>query len=551
MADITVENLSFSYPETDGYALENINMQIRQGEFVLICGESGCGKTTLLKHFKSVLTPGGTRSGRVLIDGTELSEIPEKRQAELIGYVFQSPDDQIVTDKVWHELAFAGESMKLDPAAIRLRCGEIAGYFDLQDKYYSPVNELSGGQKQILNLASVMTLSPDILILDEPVSQLDPIAADNFLSTVRKLNDDLGITVIISEHSLDRVFSMADRVIVMDDGRIVSCGTPQETADKFSSAEHRFFYMLPSPAQAAALGGLRGKLPLTVKDGRRLITSLNFSRELIEPEEKKCDKKAPALEFDEVYFRYSRSGEDVLKSFSMTLGHGEILGIVGGNGTGKSTALKAAAGLIFPHSGRIKVNSKKVKNAESLRRFTAYLPQEPSVLFVKDTVREELAETVRKDSAAPDKADIERVIEDMKLENLLDKHPFDLSGGESQRLGIAKILLAGADIILLDEPAKGMDPQFKNHFGKILRSLADAGRSIAVVSHDMEFAARIADRCIMTFDGGVISENAPRRFFAGNHFYTTAVNRTVRGVFPDCILTEEAAALCRKQTEKK
>lgn len=552
MAKISVKNLSFSYPKAEKKALDDINIDVAQGEFLLICGASGCGKTTLLRHFKSALMPGGTRSGCVYIDGRALNEIGEKEQAESIGFVFQSPDDQIVTDKVWHELAFAGESMCLDTQTIRLRCGEIAGYFDLADKYYSPVNELSGGQKQILNLAAVMTLSPDILILDEPTAQLDPVAADNFLSTLKKLNEDLGVTVIISEHSLDRVFSMADRVAVMDSGKIISCGSPKEIAAEIADADGKFFSLLPSVAQAAVLSNLGGEIPLTVKDGRRSFADHNFEKTLIEDRKKEeAKKREEIISLDEIYFRYSRTSKDVLKSFSLALGKGEVLGIVGGNGSGKSTALRILAGIGAAYSGKIKAESKRVKELSALRSRTAYLPQDPTTLFVKDTVKEELCETVKKNGEKPNDAEVARVIKQTELENLLGSHPFDLSGGETQRLGIAKILLADAPVLLLDEPAKGIDPKMKIKLGEILRSLAADGKAVAVVSHDMEFLARFADRCVMTFDGAVISEGEPRRFFAGNHFYTTAVNRTVRGVFPDCILTTEAAELCKKQAEKK
>lgn len=552
MAKISVKNLSFSYPKSDKKALDNINIDIAQGEFLLVCGASGCGKTTLLRHLKSALMPGGMRSGGVYVDGTELCDIPEREQAGRIGFVFQSPDDQIVTDKVWHELAFAGESMRIDTQTIRLRCGEIAGYFDLADKYYSPVSELSGGQKQILNLASVMTLSPDILILDEPTAQLDPVAADNFFSTLKKLNEDLGVTVIISEHSLDRVFSMADRVAVMDSGAIALCGSPRETAEKIVAEHRKYFSLLPSVAQAAALGGLNGEIPLTVKDGRRMLADRRFEKELIgEKDAEKQNKKDEIISLDEIYFRYSRVSPDILKSFSLTVNRGEILGIVGGNGSGKSTALQIMAGINAAHSGRIRVNGKKIKALSALKALTAYLPQDPTALFVKDTVKEELCNTVKKDGTKPTDSEITQIVAQTELENLLDSHPFDLSGGESQRLGIAKILLTGADALLLDEPVKGIDPQMKIKFGELLRSFVSGGGSAAVVSHDMEFLARFADRCVMTFDGAVISEGKPRRFFAGNHFYTTAVNRTLRGVFPDCILTTEAAALCKKQAEKE
>ena len=258
MAHIAVKDLSFTYPNSTKKALDNINMEIEPGQFILVCGASGCSKTTLLRHFKSVLTPHGKREGRIIFNDKELSEIPEKEQAEKIGFVFQSPEDLIVTDKVWHERAFSLECLNKPTAVIALRSAETAGYFDLGDKYRSDVNTLSGGQKQLLNLASVMTVTPEVLILDEPTSQLDPIASDNFLSQIKKLTDDLGITIIISEHNLERVFSMADKVAVMKDGKLLLFDTPENTAKSFGNKTSDFFLSLPSSAQIAVMASFDG-----------------------------------------------------------------------------------------------------------------------------------------------------------------------------------------------------------------------------------------------------------------------------------------------------
>ncbi len=217
-----IKNLNFSYPRANRKALNDINLTIHKGEFITICGQSGSGKSTLIRHLKTVLTPYGEREGEIYYCGQPLIEVPHPMQVSHIGYVFQSPDNQIVTDKVWHELAFGLESLGCDNNTIRLRVAEIAGYFGIQKWFYKKVSELSGGEKQILSLAGIMTMQPDVLILDEPTSQLDPIAASDFIGTIKKINRELGITIIITEHRLEDIIPMSDRLIVMDEGRIIA-----------------------------------------------------------------------------------------------------------------------------------------------------------------------------------------------------------------------------------------------------------------------------------------------------------------------------------------
>lgn len=554
MAHIAVKDLSFTYPNSTKKALDNINMEIEPGQFILVCGASGCSKTTLLRHFKSVLTPHGKREGRIIFNNKELSEIPEKEQAEKIGFVFQSPEDQIVTDKVWHELAFSLESLNKPNDVIALRSAETAGYFDLGDKYRSDVNTLSGGQKQLLNLASVMTVTPEVLILDEPTSQLDPIASDNFLSQIKKLNDDLGVTIIISEHNLERVFSMADKVAVMKDGKLVSFDTPENTAKNFGDKTSDFFLSLPSSAQIAVMASFDGKTPLTVKEGRQALIANGITdkkTDLISSNEikNKESKKERVLEIDDVFFRYNRYSPDVLRNLSLDVNRGEILCVTGGNGEGKSTLFSILSGMTAPYSGKIRAGKKSMKPSE-LRNKTSLLPQDVSVLFVKDSVIDELKEVKKKNGETPSDEEINKTAELFEIDNLLKSHPFDLSGGEQEKLAIAKILLTEAEIYLFDEPTNGMDPTFKLKFGEIIRELKKNGKTFIIVSHDIEFSAAFADRCVMIFDGRVVSDSEPREFFSGNSFYTTTANRIVRSVFPDCILTKEAWEKCREQTEK-
>lgn len=540
MAAFAIEHLTFAYPKAASPALDNVSFSVREGEFFLLCGVSGGGKSTLLRHLKSVLTPYGTRSGRVLLDGKPLETWDARTQAQRIGFVLQQPDDQLVTDKVWHELAFGLESLGTDAQTMRLRVGEMASFFGIQTWFDRSVDTLSGGQKQLLNLASVMAMHPDVLVLDEPTGQLDPIAAAEFLHTVQRLNRELGVTVILSEHRLEDALPMADRATVLEQGRLTALGTPDEVARALLERCSPFFAAMPTPVRVWGGVGAPGKCPLDIRAGRALLETLRPSP-LPATDTPADSDGAPLLQLRECWFRYDREGADVLKGLSLTVRAGELLAIVGGNGAGKSTALAVLAGQRRPYRGKVLQKAKRI----------AALCQEPRAMFVKDTVRADLEDALRTLSlpAAEQQPRMDAAVAAMALSPLLERHPFDLSGGEQQRAAIAKLLLARPDVLLLDEPTKGMDAAFRASFGALLRALCEQGTAVVLVSHDIEFCAAYADRAALLFDGQILSEGRTRAFFAGNHFYTTAANRMARPWLPDAILCREVIEACRTHPE--
>ena len=540
MAAFAIEHLTFAYPKAASPALDNVSFSVREGEFFLLCGVSGGGKSTLLRHLKSVLTPYGTRSGRVLLDGKPLETWDARTQAQRIGFVLQQPDDQLVTDKVWHELAFGLESLGTDAQTMRLRVGEMASFFGIQTWFDRSVDTLSGGQKQLLNLASVMAMHPDVLVLDEPTGQLDPIAAAEFLHTVQRLNRELGVTVILSEHRLEDALPMAYRAAVLEQGRLTALGTPDEVARALLERGSPFFAAMPTPVRVWGGVGAPGKCPLDIRAGRALLETLRPCP-LPATDTPADSDGAPLLQLRECWFRYDRDGADVLKGLSLTVRAGELLAIVGGNGAGKSTALAVLAGQRRPYRGKVLQKAKRI----------AALCQEPRAMFVKDTVRADLEDALRTLSlpAAERQPRMDAAVAAMALSPLLERHPFDLSGGEQQRAAIAKLLLARPDVLLLDEPTKGMDAAFRTSFGALLRALCEQGTAVVLVSHDIEFCAAYADRAALLFDGQILSEGRTRAFFAGNHFYTTAANRMARPWLPDAILCREVIEACRTHPE--
>ena len=567
MAHFEIKDLSFCYPAVpERLALNKVSLTIEQGEYVTVCGRSGSGKTTLLKHLKSVLAPHGKIKGQILFDGRPLKEVDMREQSSRIGYVMQNPDNQIVTDKVWHELAFGLESLGCDQKTIRLRVAEMASYFGIQDWFHKNVSELSGGQKQLLNLASIMAMQPSVLILDEPTSQLDPIAASDFLNTVRKINRELRTTIIITEHRLEDIFYASDRVIVMEDGKVIANDRPEKIGEFLKGENNRMFAAMPTPVQIyygmqekADLAQNRlSKLtcPLTVREGAEWLDQLFAGVKVTETKVDKGQKyveediKNPAVELQELWFRYEKDSPDILKGVSLKVPKNSLFAIVGGNGTGKSTSLKAISGICRPYRGKVLIDGKKIdkyKSGELFRGMLAMLPQDPQSLFVHKTVKEDLAEMLSgKMLEAERKARIAQVAEICEVTELLDSHPYDLSGGEQQRAALAKVLLTEPKILLLDEPTKGIDSFFKLKFAEIMAKLKEQGVTIIMVSHDVEFCARYADTVSMFFDGGIVTTNTPNRFFSGNSFYTTAANRMSRHLFENTITNEEVIALCQK-----
>lgn len=582
MAFLRFESVSFAYPGARHRALDGVTFSLEEGEYTVVCGESGCGKTTLLRQAKPGLIPAGAREGRVLYRGTPLPELDRELGAMKIGFVQQNPDSQIVTETVWQELAFGLENMGLPAPVIRRRVGEMASFFGMEGWFRRKTCQLSGGQKQILNLASVMAMDPELLILDEPSSMLDPLAARSLLSMVLRINRELGVAVLLCEHRLEEVFQDADSILLLREGKVLVKDDPEKVAEALhrEPGASRIYYGLP--AAVRIFGELRregicpaGKgLPLSVRDARRAVGKMlrpggegqffekgqvsgegdrsgegQLAGNVAESERrgrkpsvgslfgKRAQKGEnplgkPVLEGRGLWFRYEEKSPDVLRGLDIALHEGERLALLGGNGAGKSTLLKLLCGVKKPLRG--KVTSGKGKRI-------AMLPQNPQALFSCDSLWEELLLSAKGDGARARQMAIQ-----LDLEDKLPSHPFDLSGGELQRAAIGKLLLADARILLLDEPTKGMDAYLKQELAEYLEHLSRQGASMLIVTHDLEFAAACAHRCAMIFDGQILSEDEPHAFFAGNRFYTTAAGLIAGEAAPGAVTCEEVIDTCRK-----
>lgn len=556
MEILHIEDLTFRYPDAPRPALQNVSLSVSDGEFAVICGVSGCGKSTLLRLIKRELAPFGEKSGVIMYDGQPQEALDMRTECTGIGFVQQRPESQIVTDKVWHELAFGLESLGLPTEAIRRRVCETAAYFGIEAWFRQNTAELSGGQKQLLNLAGVTVMQPKLLLLDEPTAQLDPIAAADFITTLHKLNRELGITVLLVEHRLEEVLPIADRVILMEDGAIGFDGSPRRFADSLSrNGEHPMASALPASAKIFRDLGESGECPLTVREGRDFISSTFENRIRALTEKSAPERSEKAVRVQDIRFRYARESADILRDVSLDVCRGEHLCLLGGNGTGKTTLLGILSGALKPYHGTVTLDGKKLGaySAKDLyHKNIAVLPQDPQTVFLKKTVCEDLRETCRamEYDRAESEERIAEIAEKLGIGTLLDRHPYDLSGGEQQKAALAKLLLLQPKLLLLDEPTKGIDAYGKERLADILGDLKNGGITVVTVTHDVEFAAAYADRCAFLFDGEIVSTDTPNVFFAGNTFYTTAAHRISKDIFDNAVLCGDVVELCRMNGRK-
>lgn len=505
-----IENLTFQYYNDSSLILNTINLEIKTGEFLVICGKSGCGKTTLLKHLKKSLLPNGHRQGTICYKGKTI-ELLENMETK-IGYVFQNPSDQIVMDQVWHEIAFGLENQGMELSLMKRRVAEIVNYFNLQDILYQPTQTLSGGQKQMVNLAAIMAMNPEVILLDEPTAQLDPIHAISFVKMLKQLHDDFGITVVLVEHQLEHVLEYASRLLVMNHGIIQRLGPCFEVVQKILD-DQIVTAMLPDYMKLYYQTRI---IPKSIKEAREVVKQL------------RSIQVKPILSLEEhslviiknISFAYQ---QEVLKHLDLTIYQHDFLMLVGANGCGKTTLLKCLAGICNYH-GKITFNKKNMK--------LGYVPQDPTTLFTQDTVEKELL------SVCTNKIEIDFILEQMQLLTKRNSHPYDLSGGQRQLLAIAKILLLKPEILLLDEPTKGIDAMVKDTLGSIL-SLLSQTISIVCVSHDLEFAARYSKRSAMLFNGQIVAHSDTHNFFKGNLFYTTVMHKAIKDINSDVICYQD------------
>lgn len=539
MAILSVKDCSFSYPEAQRQALCQLDFSVAKGEFVVLCGESGSGKTTLLKLLKHDIAPFGTQEGQISLQEQAIESYSQLERAQKIGFVFQKPEAQIVMGTVMDELVFAMENVGMSTTRMQKRLAEVVQFLGIETLLHKDVHTLSGGQLQLVNLASILMLYPDLLLLDEPTSQLDPIARQQFVEILRRLNKEQGMTIIISEHNLEGILDIADQMLLLDKGKLLYQGQPQTVITAMQKDNFTASY-LPLVTQLylkKMQTHTRAEIPLNVKQAKDWLNE----RYIIEETETKSTKKVgeTILTLDKLDYQYTRKSPLVVDRLSAEFKAGAIYAILGGNGSGKTTLLKLIANILHPQSGKIKFEGHKPKDIDMST--ISYLPQDPLLFFMEDEIVAEYQRIA--DNYQLEQSRITEMMERFSLHNLAHRHPYDLSGGQLQKAAIAGALLTKPKVILFDEPSKGIDPTAKEELGKLLKELSTTGQTIIMVTHDVEFVAKWADYCNLLFNGKLTATETTKTFFTNNYYYTTVMARLSRGLVEQATITlDEAVA---------
>ena len=494
---------AYRYPDSGAPALDDVSFSLEPGTLTLVAGASGSGKTTLLRLLAGQIKP---TAGEVHTAG-QARLIPQRPEA--LFSPRQTPRQYL-------------ESLLdcLPPDTARQRLGETAGYFAMEPWLDKPTGQLSGGQRQHLAIAAALTQGGDLLVLDEPTAQLDPIAAGNLTALLRRLCRELCLTIVLSEHRTESLFALADQTVFLEQGRCIAQGSGQAVAETICRRYSALAPALPTPARVHLALGQEGVCPITVTQGREMLARLSLTpqAEPAEPAARPC--RRPVLSLSRVWFRYAKEGPDVLRELSLSLAPGEILAVAGGNGAGKSTMLQVLSGKLRPYRGTVSGGER-----------TLLLPQDPLPFLGGGPISSRLSG---------------RLAAEFGLTELLNRQPSALSCGEAQLAAAALALQQQPEVLLLDEPTRGVDPIRRDRLAQALGEYAQAGHSVLLVSHDVEFCAMVAHRCGLFFDGQLIATGTPEFFFGGNFAYTTAANRMGRQWFPQAVTCPALIACCQR-----
>ena len=547
---IKIEDFTFYYSGRQKPALEGVNLEIEDGEFVLVTGPSGGGKSSLCRCLNGLIPHfyGGKVTGRVEVDGLDTLKHSTKELATKVGMIFQDPENQLVTMDVEREIAFGLENLAFPRDLMAKRLEESLDTLGISDLRHRQVHELSGGEKQKVAIASVLALHPKILILDEPTSELDPKSAEEVLAIVQRLNDELGITVILIEHRLDRVIQHVDRLVVLDGGRVVADGNTRDILSNSYQEITKIGVGMP-PIMKLAHGlknagiSING-MPLTVKEGRIMLNGV-FKKSFKSPVQPDRESHSEAvINIEKLWYVYPE-GPTALKNISLRVGKGEFLAIMGRNASGKTTLVKHLNGLLKPTRGMVVVDGIDTRKATvaELAGKVGFVFQNPNDHLFADTVEEEIVFPLKNQGLKGEeiKRRVDEMLHRFSLEDYRGQYPRSLSGGEKQRVALASVLAIQPKILILDEPTRGMEYRLKSDLMSFLREYSSQGNTVILVTHDVETVAEHADRVILLSEGEIVVDGKKRDVLSQALLFSPQINRLVQAFdkygVPDNILT--------------
>ncbi|AKP66199.1 ABC transporter ATP-binding protein [Companilactobacillus ginsenosidimutans] len=537
---VRFENYSFKYSNSSKVSLKNVNLTINKGDFALIIGKTGSGKSTLLRQLKPELALGKSVDGKLTLFGGE-----NDNDFSHVAYISQFVDNQMVTETARDEFHFVLENMGVDADQIHSKIAEIASYFDIVDLMDLKEDQLSGGQKQIINLASALILNPDILLLDEPTSQLDPITSEKFLRMVEKINSDLNITIILVEHSIEQAVFFVNRVVLVDNGSI---GMDEKTDSALRKlfTEPDFKNYLPQTDRLFLESQLdevfpNVKLPLT---NRRMNQIIQQQSDYLKYEDH-ISRKGSSSETDELSvkrltFRFEFNARNILDDITFNLKKGKSYAILGPNGVGKTTLLRVITKQLEQLSGTVFIEGRKTnKMGQKFFDKLFILPQNPSLLFVTDSVQEEISYQLQQSNEQVNDDLVNQYLEKFQLTEIKNVSPYDISGGQQEYLALVIGLIKNPELLILDEPTKGLDPNMKQQVAKMLRNYQEQGGTILASTHDVLFSSKYFDFVSLMFDGRLGTFDPPIEFFPNKYFYTTEINKATRDQFAQALIWED------------
>ena len=531
---VVFENVTFTYPGAPSPALERVNLRIEEGSFVLVTGPTGSGKSTFLRAINGLVPhfSGGTLSGSVTVEGRSTVSNAPRALADVVAFVPQDPGAAFVVDRVEDELAYGMENLGVPPSVMRRRVEETLDLLDIEPLRGRSVRSISGGERQRVAIAAALTVAPRVLVLDEPTSQLDPQGAEDVLAALQRLVHDLGLTVMMAEHRLERVAGFVDFAVGCRGGRGVA-GSTAGRASVVSGPPSEVLEAVGTGPPVARLGRLVGwrPLPLTVREARRAAASAGA--------QSKVGAASAGAQLIHAHLSAAYGDRTVLERVALVVRPGEIVGVVGRNGAGKTTLLRSLAGVHPASAGSVAVQGGRAPRPGS---DVALCPQDPDSLLFKETVQQEVEATLRaRGKAGPSTSPAsgaETLLEELGLADLADRHPRDLSAGQRLLVAVAATVAAGAPLLLLDEPTRGLDVESKARLAALLRGFAGGGRAVIFATHDVELVAEVATRVVMLASGEVVADGVPGEVIGDSPVFSPQIARA----FGPRWLTPEAAA---------
>jgi energy-coupling factor transport system ATP-binding protein len=526
---ITFDNFSYTYPNATQPAVRNVSIQLRPSSFTLVVGKSGAGKSTFLRCINGLVPhfTGGHVEGRLRVFDLDPIAVGPQTMSQQVGFVLQDPEAQFVMDTVEDEIAFALENAALPRPDMRLRVEETLDLLDLEPLRNRKLETLSGGERQRVAIASVLALRPRLLILDEPTSQLDPKSAEDVLNALTRLNSDLGLTILLSEHRLERVLPFVDAIIELAQ----SDDAARDSNARIGSPREMLASLDWVPPVTALAKELRWHpLPVTVKEGRAFSVEWMRTQTTSEVDSRsKTISAQPLIELSQIEAAYDQ--QNVLKNVSLNVNAGEVVVVLGRNGSGKTTLLKCMVGLHKPKRGEIRIEGKNISHqtTSQICKHIGYLPQDPNVLLFSDTAYDELALTLRNHRESVSESRVLEMLTALGLSDKAKTYPRDLSSGERQRVAFGAIAITMPKALLLDEPTRGLDYAAKKTLVSMLRKWQTAGTAIVLVTHDVEFAAEIATQVVVLSHGEVISEGDPKNVLGTSPIFAPQIARLFPG----------------------